>query len=42
MRNMGLKAARGAGERFIFAVFWWRKDGIATGRGNFITTARLV
>jgi hypothetical protein len=42
MRKVQLKAARGAGERFIFAVFWWRKDGVATGRGNFINNGHLV
>jgi hypothetical protein len=36
-----LKAARATGERFIFAVFWWRQDGISTGWGNFYQQRRI-
>jgi hypothetical protein len=37
-----LKAARGAGERFIFAVFWRAKTGLRPGGEILSTTAHLV
>jgi hypothetical protein len=37
MRNLQLKAARGAGERFIFAVFWWFEDGTVAALDDFLS-----